>query len=167
MDIRDVPGLAWTFLLTGMFFVIGMVILGSFQTTTTTSVTQNNESFTYPAANGTINLVHYRVNAILLMYNSTNSTHGAGNFTITGTANSTVQFLFNATGNSCWTGKTCYVTYTYNNYDTSVPMSIQSTMNAMSEIPNNWLTLLAVIIAATVIIGIVVNNLGGISGGRS
>lgn len=39
--------------------------------------------------------------------------------------------------------------------------AITKTVTAVSEIPNNWMLLMAVIIAAAIIIGIVVSNLGG------
>lgn len=39
--------------------------------------------------------------------------------------------------------------------------AIQKTITAVSEIPSNWLLLIAVIVAAAVIIGIVMQSLGG------
>ena len=42
--------------------------------------------------------------------------------------------------------------------------SLQKSITAMSEIPSNWLLLIAVIVAAAVVIGIVVSNLGGVTG---
>jgi hypothetical protein len=39
--------------------------------------------------------------------------------------------------------------------------AINKTITAVSEIPNNWLILIAVIVAAAVVIGIVVGSLGG------
>ena len=38
--------------------------------------------------------------------------------------------------------------------------AVQKTIAAVSEIPNNWLTLIAVIVAAAIVIGIVVSSLG-------
>ncbi len=42
--------------------------------------------------------------------------------------------------------------------------AVGKTVTALSEIPTNWLLLIAVIIAASIVIGIVVNSLG--KGGR-
>lgn len=38
--------------------------------------------------------------------------------------------------------------------------AVNNTITALSEIPSNWLLLIAVIIAAAIVIGIVVSNLG-------
>ena len=42
--------------------------------------------------------------------------------------------------------------------------AVGKTITALSEIPSNWLLLIAVIVAAAIVIGIVVNSLG--KGGR-
>lgn len=44
--------------------------------------------------------------------------------------------------------------------------AVQKTITAVSEIPNNWLLLVAVIIAAAVVIGIVMSSLGKGETGR-
>jgi len=46
--------------------------------------------------------------------------------------------------------------------------AVQKTITAVSEIPNNWLLLIAVIVAAAIVIGIVISSLGGehMGGGR-
>jgi hypothetical protein len=44
--------------------------------------------------------------------------------------------------------------------------AVNKTITAVSEIPNNWLLLVAVIVAASIVIGIVISNLGGASSGR-
>jgi formate/nitrite transporter FocA (FNT family) len=38
--------------------------------------------------------------------------------------------------------------------------AVYKTTTALSEIPNNWLLLIAVIVAAAIVIGIVISNLG-------
>jgi hypothetical protein len=45
--------------------------------------------------------------------------------------------------------------------------AVNNTIDAVSEIPNNWLLLIAVVVAAAIVIGIVVSNLQGATGGRS
>ena len=88
MSMSDLPGVALTFLLIGVFFAVALVILASLQANTT-------------------------VNA-----------NSAANAAVT------------------------------------------KTITAVSEIPNNWLLLIAVIVAAAIVIGIVISNLGGVSTGR-
>jgi len=44
--------------------------------------------------------------------------------------------------------------------------AVARTITAVSEIPNNWLLLIAVIVAAAIVIGIVVSNLGGATSAR-
>jgi hypothetical protein len=44
--------------------------------------------------------------------------------------------------------------------------AVNKTITAVSEIPNNWLLLIAVIVAAAIVIGIVISNLGMGKGGR-
>lgn len=44
--------------------------------------------------------------------------------------------------------------------------AVGNTITAVSEIPNNWLLLIAVIVAAAIVIGIVISNLGGSQMGR-
>ena len=49
----------------------------------------------------------------------------------------------------------------------SAGTAVNNTIKAVSEVPNNWLLLIAVIIAAAIVIGIVVSSLGGAGGMRS
>lgn len=44
--------------------------------------------------------------------------------------------------------------------------AVADTITAVSEIPSNWLLLIAVIVAAAIVIGIVISNLGGATSGR-
>jgi uncharacterized membrane protein len=44
--------------------------------------------------------------------------------------------------------------------------AVNKTILAVSEIPNNWLLLIAIVVAAALVIGIVVANLGGGMGRR-
>ena len=44
--------------------------------------------------------------------------------------------------------------------------AVNKTITAVSEIPNNWLLLIAIVVAAALVIGIVVANLGGGMGRR-
>ena len=48
--------------------------------------------------------------------------------------------------------------------NTAANSAIYKPTLAVSEIPNNWLLLIAVIVAAAIVIGIVISNLGGASG---
>lgn len=70
--------------------------------------------------------------------------------------------LGNYVNNSNWavgwtkTTKTCPT----NEANTAANTSITNVIAAMGEIPNNWLTIIAVIIAAAVLVGLVVSNLG-------
>jgi hypothetical protein len=49
---------------------------------------------------------------------------------------------------------------------TTANYSIQKVITALGEIPSNWILLIAIVVAAAVIIGIVVSNLGGSVQGR-
>lgn len=165
ISFSDLPKLSIVFLLTAVFFVVGIIILSSFQSNTVTSKFIVNESFVVPAVNGTFQLDHYRLTSLTRITNATGAVLGAGNYTVLSNGNSTIKILAN-TSTTCTVGVTCLATYTYENYDSNTPATIQNTINALAEIPNNWLLLIAVIVAAAVIIGIVVRNLGGTSAGR-
>ena len=45
--------------------------------------------------------------------------------------------------------------------NTAANAAVAKTVTALSEIPNNWLLLIAVIVAAAIVIGIVISNLRG------
>src|SRR5512133_145229 len=45
--------------------------------------------------------------------------------------------------------------------NTAANTAVGNTITALSEIPNNWLLLIAVIVAAAIVIGIVISNLRG------
>ena len=152
-DLKSVPIIL---LLTGVFFALAMIIMGSFQSTTVTQLTVVNETITTPTLGGNITLGHYRLVSITALRNATTS-YPLGNLSIISYDNSIVQFLENAT--VCRTGKQCNITYTYNNYDTTVPIAIQNVVTAQSEIPSNWLLLIATVIAAAILIGFVMKEL--------
>ena len=166
MSLSDLPNISIVFLLTAVFFIIGMVILTSFQTNTVSSLSIANESFTMPTANNNITLSHYRVTSISQVLNSTNGVYPAANYTLVNptATSSLVTFLQNTS--VCVSGATCRISYVYDSYDATVPQNIQNTITALGEIPNNWLLLIAVIVAAAVVIGIVISNLGGQNVGR-
>jgi hypothetical protein len=50
--------------------------------------------------------------------------------------------------------------------NTNANAAVGKTITAVAEIPNNWLLLIAIVVAAAIIIGIVVTNLGGAASGR-
>jgi hypothetical protein len=166
MSLSDVPQLSIIFLLTAVFFIIGIVILGSFQTTQVASANVANESFTMPADEGSITLGHYRVTSISQVLNATNGVYPAVNYTLTNPTTTSSLLTFHENASVCKSGATCRVTYVYNTYDTATPVAIENSINALAEIPNNWLLLIAVIVAAAVVIGIVISNLGGQNMGR-
>jgi len=47
--------------------------------------------------------------------------------------------------------------------NTAANTAVANTITAVSEIPSNWLLLIAVIVAAVIVIGIVISNLGGMN----
>ena len=51
--------------------------------------------------------------------------------------------------------------YSGNTNALNINTTLTKQVTALTEIPNNWLVLLAVIVAASVVIGIVVTSLGG------
>ena len=158
ISINQVPSIAFVFLLTGVFFAVGIIILSSLQSNQAVSTDVALEAFTVPAVNGTFSLSHYRLTSIYNISNSTGGLLGSANYTITDTYSSTVMYLYNST--PCIVGDTCYVTYAYDTYDAGVPLVIGKEITALTEIPANWLLLIAVIVAAAVVIGIVMSSLG-------
>jgi hypothetical protein len=163
--LEDLSGIAITLLLTGVFFIIALVILGSMQTATvqeatgTTTVTWNAIGTQFPIAN----LV-----SVTSITNGT-VTLGRGNYTVTPysgvkDANGVITVAANVTGVALCTqgggSDKCYVTYVYDNFDSSASVVVDSAVTATTEIPSNWLLLIAVIVAASIVIGIVINNLG-------
>lgn len=161
--LNDIPNVAVYFLLTGIFFVIAIVILSSVQTTSVgvTTVTITNETFTFPTNNGTITLAHGYLVSITSVKNSTGTTYAAANYTISDATAGTVRFLTNTTTGFA-TGTTQRISYTYQTTgETPASVVITDTITALSEIPSNWLLLIAVILAASVVIGIVITNLKG------
>ena len=163
MNIKDMPPIAITLLLTGVFFIIALVVLGAMQTATVTSTT-TSEEYTVPALNANVTLAHYRITSVINVKNSTGTVLGTGNYTYHNpTATSSyLQTLSNST--LCRSGDTCTVTYKYDNYDSKASKSVDSSVTATTEIPSNWLLLIATIIAASIVIGIVLSNLGSVAG---
>ena len=168
IGLNDLPKISIVFLLAGIFFVLGIVILASFQTATTESLTIINESFTVPAVNGTFKLTHYKVTSLTSVANSTGYNNGIGNFTITSYDNSKIKYIDQVNTTVCITGQTCTITYVYDDYDTDAPVSIQNTITAMKELPSNWFTIIALIIATAVVVGIIMSNTSnfGVGGSR-
>lgn len=44
--------------------------------------------------------------------------------------------------------------------------AVAKTITAVSELPNNWLLIIAIVIAAAIVIGIVMSSFAGMTGGR-
>lgn len=167
-SIGELPNLAVVLLLTAIFFVIGIVILSSFQTNNTGVTTNSvvNESITMPSvANGKVTLAHTHLVAISSVTNKTNASapYAAANYSIYNAALGQVNFVSNTSATPyCAKGGSCFITYTYQTFDeTPASVALNNTIDALGEIPNNWLLLVVVIIAASILIGIVISNLGG------
>ena len=169
MDLQEVPKMAIVLLLTGIFFALAMVIMGSFQTQTySLGNDATAEAFVVPlsdaTANGTVTLAHYPITTFTSITNGT-VTLAAANYSVAlSTGVLTITYVNNASA-LCGNGTTCYATYVYTETTTAASTSVDNTITALGEIPNNWLVLIMVVVAASIIIGIVINNLGG-RGGR-
>jgi hypothetical protein len=156
MDLKDVPGVAWVFLITAMFFVVSLLILGSLQVSQVASATATNESITLPAAPGTVTLDNTHASAITSIKNASNV--ACVNYTLSDSLNSVVTFT--TLNGACPVNGTAYVIYTYDNYGATVPAAITSMMTATNELPTNWFVIIAIVIAASIVIGVLMNNLG-------
>jgi hypothetical protein len=165
LGLHTLPSLALGVLVFAIIVVISMVILSSLQRNTVFATNTNNESFTVPATNSTVTLGH---STILQIYNVTNQSGlfsiGAGNYTFNTTTavSGAVQWLANST--ICNQTGTCYASYQWVNESSST--TITSMITAIRELPNNWLLLIMVVLAASVIIGIVLTSIGGLGGGK-
>ena len=169
MKLNDLPQVAIILVLVGVFFAIGIVVLGTIQTNNVgvTLNTVTNESITMPQlANGTVTLAHGYLVSITSVKNSTGSAYSSTNYTISNSVNGVVKFVNNQSA-ACYGGTSCRITYTYNTYgETPASVSLTNTIEALGEIPNNWLILIVVIIVASIVIGVVVSNLGNVGTGR-
>lgn len=157
--LNDLPKITLIFLIVGIMFALSLVVLNSLRENAVgvTTVSVVNESFTM-ANNTAIQLSHTYLVAIQYVVNATAIIYPAVNYSILDSRAGTIKFVENLT--TCKTGATCRVTYTYETFDeTEASVALESSMDAVSEIPNNWLGLIAVIIAATIIIGIVIGAL--------
>jgi hypothetical protein len=154
MDLKDIPGVAWIFLVSAMFFVVALLILGSFQTSQVSSVTVTNESITLPAEPGTVSLDNSYTTAITSIKNS--SSVDCVNYTLSDGRNSVITFT--TLNGACPAEGTAYVIYAYDDYTATVPAAMTSMMTATSELPNNWILIIAIVIAASIVIGILINN---------
>lgn len=173
LSLGDLNGVTVAFLLTGIFFAIGIVILAAFQTSSYTSTFVYNETFTMPNATGqSFATANGRVQSIQNIFNiSTGVSIPSTNYSLITTST-------DITGRINWTGGNnticaigngntgCAINYTFLSNTTTAPVSVGKTIQAMAEIPNNWLTLLAIVLAASIVIGIVVKNLGGATSNR-
>ena len=158
---ENLPKLAIGFLLTALFFVVGILILTSIGNNSQfyTLTTATNETFTMPSQNGSITTSEGYVVSVTSVKNASGIEYSSTNYTVTGTGYSlgaTITFTENTT--ACKTGQTCRVTYTYNNHDTTTGTVVVKATEALEEIPNNWLLLIVVVLAASIIIGIVMNE---------
>ena len=161
-NFNDLPGVAWIFLISAMFFVVAILVLTALGDNTNFAplTTATDEEFTMPAFNGTITTSETYVISVSEIANSTGGVFPAVNYTVTNTGTdggATIRFLENAS--VCKTGATCYATYTYYDHNGDTGTVLQNSISAMAEIPNNWLLLIAVVLAAAILIGIVINNL--------
>lgn len=160
-NIDSLPKITLAFILAGIFFVIGIVILQSVQDNATISplTTVTNESLTY-TANNTISLAKGYVVALTSVKNTTGTE--CANITLTGYGTSAVGTIYaGVNSTACSTGRTVYATYTYDAHDSSAGTVVGNSITAIAEIPNNWMTLLALILAASIVIGIVITHMKG------
>ena len=157
-QFTQLPNVAFLFLIAGITFVVAILILSNFQDNTVSSVTVTNESITMTTINTTITLAHYRITSITQVLNASGDAYPSTNYTIADARAGTIYFISNQS--PCFELETCYVDYIYSNYDTTVPVSLQHTITALSEIPANWFSLIIIVIVASVIIGLVMKEMG-------
>lgn len=163
VSIDDLPKVSMMFLLAAVFFVIAIVIVTNIGDNTNFSplTTAGAEAFTMPTDEGNITTSEYYVVAVTFIKNATGGTYPAANYTLTNTGvNSGAKIQLHENASVCKTGATCYVTYTFNDHGTAQGTVVTNTLTALTEIPNNWLLLIAVVVAASIVVGIVISNLG-------
>ncbi len=169
-SLNDLPKLAFILLLAGIFFAIALVIMGTFKTQTyDTGNVVTSEAFVVPLSNTSVNGSVTLANANMESFTSVTNgsvTLPAANYSISlSTGVLTIVYQNNhSTTALCRNGTTCYASYVYTDRTTSGSASVDSTITALSEIPNNWLALLVVVLVASILVGIVVQNLGNVGG---
>ena len=164
--LGDLNGVTVAFLLTGILFSLWIVILAAFQVSSYTSTFVYNESFTMPNATGqSFATANGRIVSVQNIFNiSTGVSIPSTNYTVI-TTSSDITGRINWTGGNntiCALGTqnaVCGINYTYLSNTTNAPVAVGKTINALAEIPNNWLTLIAIVLAASIVIGIVIKNL--------
>ena len=167
-SLNDLPKVAFILLLAGIFFAIALVIMGTFKTQTyDTGVVVTSEAFVVPLSNSTINGSVTLGNANMESFTSVTNgsvTLPAANYSVTlSTGVLTIVYVNNASV-LCGNGTTCYASYVYTDTTTSGSTAVDATITALGEIPNNWLALLVVVLVASILVGIVVQNLGNVGG---
>lgn len=176
-DLTILPAIAIIFVMTIIIFTLGIVILGNFNADLSVPVTVTGESFVTPLSNSTVNgtrtLAHQNITSFSGITNGS-LTLGPGNYSVN-TVTGVITFIKpnqNATVNAvCYYNRTCYATYTYTSYASVQNVAVNNGILALQEIPNNWLLLFAIVIAAGILVSVTVFSLwkagvGGLGGGN-
>lgn len=168
MELKDVSKVVLAFVLVGMLLGVGLVVLNSLQKNTATDTT-GNVSITW-AGVGT----NYTIQNLVSVTSITNSTGfalGTGNYTVTAhdgerNTNGRITVVANGTDvpgctNGTFVSGGCTVTYVYDNFASDASAATFSTMTAISELPNNWFLILIVVLAASIVVGVLTTYFKG------
>ena len=165
MELPEMKSAVWTIVFIGMLLGVGMFILQTFRDTTETTETGS------VGPNGTMTTM-VSGTPVFLEENIQNSTFSVGNETgdylfkpgldyylnpVTGYITPTDAGI--ASGADKWN-----FTYSFNyRPSNSASSAVNTTLAGISEFPE-WLKIIAIVIAASVIIGLMVSKLGGMGG---
>jgi len=161
----SLPSVVLAFTLAAVFFVVGIIILASMGDNTNfyTVSSVSNESFTVGVVGSTVTTAEGWVQSVTYIKNASHGgTFPTTNYTVTGldrSAGAVITITSNAS--ICVTGTACGIYYTYKDKSAASGEAIADSLVALEEIPSNWLLLIATVLAATIIIGLVVRHMKG------
>lgn len=177
-EFRMLPAFAIILVVTVIVFALGIVVLSNFQSSSSLSISSNvnNESFTVPfsnsTVNGTVTLANQNMTSFLSINNGTVDL-GTGNYSVA-LSTGVVTFISpnNFSGATCRNQTTCYATYVYTSKSSTAYTSVTKGIAVLNEIPNNWLLLFVIVVASgllvtTVVVVIWKSGVGGFGGGGS
>ena len=167
MDLKDLTPIVITFVLVGMLLGVGLVILNTFQKSTALETTTTSTNVAWGSIGTNISTITH-LKTVTSIANKTGSTLGSGNYTVfasDGERDSTgrIQVVKNETGiGGCTQGGVaagnCTITYTYYDFDRDAPAAVNKAMDGISELSNNWLLIIMVVVAAGFVIMFIVKG---------
>jgi len=141
------------FVMIGMMIGIAVLVFQKFGEAAYSNTAVVNESITYPADTVNVTFAHGNITSFTSVINASSAAVPSANYTLYTTDG---KLRSDSTNGTCYDGLTCYVSYSYDEYNTKTAQALADMVSATTPLASTWLPLIITVLVLAIILTIVI-----------